>query len=324
MSISRRKFLETTAAGALAASSLPAAKSGSDMPTRVLGKTGVKVSILAFGSGSRFLKYDDEQGVEAAKKAMDLGINYFDSADDYGKDHRSEKMIGQAIKGRRDSLFLATKLSNRDPQKSFEIIEGSLKAFGTDHLDLLHIHSLLLEDDLDKIEAKGGVLDQVLKMRDQKMVKYIGITSHTDPATLAKALERHDFDVTQMALNGALVGMKNGKGGMVPNDAIKTSFETIALPVANKKKMGVIAMKVMAQDALIGPAQPGKLMYYSLSLPVTAVVIGMPKFEHVEENCQLAKAFKPLAKSEMKELSGELSKKYKAQLDQFFSNHVDA
>ena len=77
------------------------------------------------------------------------------------------------------------------------------------------------------------------------------------------------------------------------NEAIKTSFETLALPVANRKHMGVIAMKVMAQDALIGPAEPAKLMYYSLSLPVTAVVIGMPKFEHIEENCRLAKAFKP-------------------------------
>ena len=168
------------------------------------------------------------------------------------------------------------------------------------------------------------MLDQIRKMRDQKMVKYIGVTSHTDPETLAKALDRHDFDCTQMALNGALVGMKNGKGGMVPNDAIKTSFETIALPVANRKKMGVIAMKVMAQDALVGPAEPSKLMYYSLSLPVTAVVIGMPKTDHIEENCKLAKAFRPMPVSERKKMADELSKKYKAQLDEFFSNHVDA
>ena len=324
MSISRRKFLESTAAGALAASSLSAAKSGTEMPTRVLGKTGVSVSILAFGSGSRLLMYDDDGGVEAVRKAMDLGITYFDSADDYGKDHRSETLIGKAIKGRRDGLFLATKLSNRDPKKSFEIVEASLKALGTDHLDLLHIHSLLMEDDLKTIEAKGGVLDQILKMRDQKMTRFIGITSHTDPATLKMALERHDFDCTQMALNGALVGMRNGKGGMVPNEAIKTSFETVALPVANRKKMGIIAMKVMAQEALIGPAEPSKLMQYSLSLPVTAVVIGMPKLEHIEENCRVAKAFKPMPAMEKKKLSDELSTKYKAQLDEFFSNHIDA
>jgi predicted aldo/keto reductase-like oxidoreductase len=323
MSISRRKFLETTAAGAIAASSLSAAKAGSDMPTRVLGKTGVSVSILAFGSGSRFAKYDDDQAVQAVQKAMDLGINYFDSADSYSK-HHSEENIGKAIKGRREGLFLATKLSDRDPGKSFSIVEASLKAFGTDRLDLLHIHALMGDDDLAQIEAKGGVLDQVLKMRDQKMTRFIGITSHYDPSALRTALERHDFDCTQMALNGALVGMTNGKGGMVPNPDIKPSFETLALPVANRKKMGVIAMKVMAQDALIGPAEPSKLMYYSLSLPVTAVVIGMPKMEHIEENCRLAKAFKPLPVSERKRMSDELSTKYKAQLDHFFSNHIDA
>ena len=81
-------------------------------------------------------------------------------------------------------------------------MEKSLKAFQTDRLDLLHIHALLGDDDLAKIEAKGGVLDQVLKMRDQKMTRFIGITSHYDPTTLKTALERHDFDCTQMALNG--------------------------------------------------------------------------------------------------------------------------
>ena len=322
MSISRRTFLETTAAGALAASSLSAAKGSADMPTRPLGKTGVEVPILAFGSGSRFLKYDDDAAVEAVNKAIDMGITYFDSADDYGN-HRSERNIGRAIKGRRDSLFLATKLSNRDPEKSFAIVEESLKSFGTDHLDLLHIHALLEDDDLARIEAKGGVLDQVHKMRDQKMTRFIGITSHMDPMVLKTALERHDFDCTQMALNGALVGMTNGKGGMVPNPAMKTSFETVALPVANRKKMGVIAMKVMAQDALVGRADISKLMYYSLSLPVSAIVVGMPKMEHIEENARFAKAFRPLPKDEKKQMSDDLSVKYKAEIDHFFHNHVD-
>ena len=325
MNISRRKFLGTTAAGAIAASSL-SAKGSSGMPLRALGKTGVHVSILAMGTGSRFLQYKEEdQAIEAIHKGLDLGINYIDSSDSYGKDHLSEQRIGKALQGRRDGVFIATKLTDRDPEKSFAIVEASLKALRTDHLDLLHIHQLMEEDDLAKIEAKGGVLDQILKMRDQKMTRFIGITSHLDPTTLKTALERHDFDCTQMALNGALVGMKGGsKGGMVPNDAIKTSFETLALPVANRKKMGVIAMKVMAQDALIGPAEPSKLMYYSLSLPITAVVIGMPKFEHIEENCRLARAFRPLPVSERKKLSDELSTKYKAQLDRFFSNHIDA
>ena len=180
------------------------------------------------------------------------------------------------------------------------------------------------EDDLARIEAKGGVLQELTKLKDQKLTRFIGITSHTDPTVLKTALERHDFDCTQMALNGALVGMKSGTGGMVPNPAMKTSFETVALPVANRKKIGVIAMKVFAQDALTGDAAVEKLLYYSLSLPVTTAVVGMPKVEQIEKNVQLAKAFRPLPKTEMEELSRRLSEKNKAALDLFFSNHVDA
>jgi predicted aldo/keto reductase-like oxidoreductase len=102
------------------------------------------------------------------------------------------------------------------------------------------------------------------------------------------------------------------------------SFETVALPVATRKQMGVIAMKVFAQDALLAHATPEKLLYYSLSLPVATAVVGMPKLEHIDENIQLAQRFTPLSKSEMERISGALSVKNKAKLDLFFSTHVDA
>src|SRR4030088_2027425 len=112
MSISRRNFLSTTAIGALAAGSLHV---GNTLPTRVLGKTGARVSMLARGPGSRFLLYPDEdKAIEAVHKALDLGITYLDSADDYGRNHLSEQRVGKRIKGRRDSIFLATKVSRRD------------------------------------------------------------------------------------------------------------------------------------------------------------------------------------------------------------------
>ena len=285
MSISRREFLEATAIGSLATGPLAAADGGkSGMPTRVLGKTGARVSILAMGGGSRFLMYaQDDQAVEAVHKALDSGITYIDTADDYSN-HLSERRIGMALKGRRNGVFLATKLSNRKGAESFRVVEESLKSLDTDHVDLLHIHALLTEDDLKAIEAKGGVLEQLLKMRDQKMTRFIGITSHFDPTVLKMALERHDFDCTQMALNGALVGMDSGPRGMIPNKALKTSFETVALPVANRKKMGVLAMKVFAQEALLGGAPTEKLLTYTLSLPITAAVVGMPKLEHIADN----------------------------------------
>lgn len=323
MGISRREFLETAAVAGLAAAPLRAGSTS--LPSRNLGRTGARVSILAFGAGSRFLSYkEDEEAIGVLRKALDGGITYIDTSDDYGRDHLSERRVGQAIKGRRDSVFLTTKLSNRDGSQSQRIVEESLKALQVDHVDLLHIHSLVSEDDLGKIEEKGGVLDQVRKMRDQKMTRFIGITCHADPVALKAALERHDFDCTQMALNAGMVAMMNGRTGMVPNPQMKPSFETLALPVAVRKKMGVLGMKIFAQDALAGQAEPEKLLYYTLSLPVAAAVVGMPKPEHVDENIRLARAFKPLPASEMKSMSNTLSRKNKQALDRFFHRHVDA
>jgi uncharacterized protein len=325
MSISRREFLETAALGTLAAGSLNADGANSSMPTRVLGKTGARVSILAMGGGSRFLQYNEEDAAVAIHKALDLGVSYIDTCDDYGKDHLSERRIGAAIKGRRDGIFLATKVSARVPEDVPRVVELSLKCLQVDHVDLLHIHSLSDADDLARIEAKGGVLDQVLRLRDQKMTRFIGITSHTDPAVLAKALDRHDFDCTQMALNAATAAMMSGSNGrMVPNPAMKSSFESLALPVAVRKRMGILGMKVFAQDALIGQATPEKLLYYTLTLAVSAAVVSMPKFEHIEHNTAMAKAFRPLSPVEMKDLSGPLTEKNKEALDRFFRTHIDA
>jgi aryl-alcohol dehydrogenase-like predicted oxidoreductase len=111
---------------------------------------------------------------------------------------------------------------------------------------------------------------------------------------------------------------------MVPNPDMITSFETTALPIATKKNMGVIAMKVFAQDALLTHAQPENLLRYSLSLPVATAVLGMPKLEHIVKNVQVAKNFQPLSRDEIKQISDGLAVKSKAELDQFFSTHVDA
>ena len=108
------------------------------------------------------------------------------------------------------------------------------------------------------------------------------------------------------------------------NKAMKLSFETTALPVALRKKMGVLAMKVFAQEALLGQASLEKLLYYTLSLPVTAAVVGMPKLEFIQENVRLAKAFQPMPPAEMQQLSGRLSAHNKEALDRFFERHIDA
>jgi predicted aldo/keto reductase-like oxidoreductase len=319
MELTRRDFLATSAALTVAGAA-EAKDERTGMPMRTLGKTGQKVSVLAFGSGSRWLAYKEEdKALDAMTKALDLGVTYIDTAYGYGNG-QSETWVGKLMPARRKDVFLATKVNARKGDEAKRIIEGSLRRLNTDQVDLLHIHSLLDEKDLAEIEAPGNVLDVVRSMRDQKVARFIGITSHTDPAVLKTALERHDFNCTQMALNAAKAGM--AKGVSAYGEQHEHSFESLALPVAVQKKMGIIAMKVFAQEQIKAPAKD--LIRYSLSLPVTACVVGMPKLEFVEENISLAKAFKPLGREEMRRISGELVPTHKAKIDAFFADHIDA
>jgi uncharacterized protein len=312
MSISRRDFLGTAAVGAMAAPLI----SASGMPMRTLGRTGAQVSILAFGGGSRFVGYSEEQGIEVLNHALDLGITYIDTADSYGKDGESQVRIGKVLKARgRNGLWLASKIGPRKYDDFMRTLDISLKRLQVDHVDLLHIHALMGPDDLAAIEARDGAYNAAVKAKEQKMARFIGITCHAFPDVLKTALERHDFDCTQMALNAAMRGQVK---------EATSSFETTALPVALGRKMGVTAMKIFAQDALVGQAPPEKLIQYSMSLPVAATVIGMPKPEHVVQNVQVAKAFKPMPLGEMRKIATELSAKNRAALELFFRDHVDA
>jgi predicted aldo/keto reductase-like oxidoreductase len=330
MSISRRGFIGTSAAlGGLASAASVSAETTKKpvLPTRILGRTGAKVSILGFGCGSRFLAYhEDDKAIEALNHALDLGVTYVDTAYAYGNG-RSETRVGKVMSTRRKEVFLATKMQERDGEKVKAIIEGSLKRLQTDQLDLIHIHELKGEDDLARIEEKGNILDVLLNLRDQKVTRFIGVTCHKAPAVLKTALERHDFDCTQFALNAALVGMKVGQGSrlgsMVMDPDVKTSFETLALPVAKGKNMGIIGMKVFAADGLVGQAKPEELLYYSLSLPVSLVSVGMPTLEHIQATTTLARDFQPLSADHMRELSGRLSSANKAALDLYLQHHRD-
>ena len=316
MSISRRRFIESAAIATIGAK----AATPSGMPMRTLGKTGARVSILAFGAGSRFLAYkEEEQAFAALNHALDMGINYIDSAASYG-DGLSEQRVGKVLKARgRKGLWIATKVEPRNGDEAMRVIEQSLKNLQVDYVDLLHMHSLTTPEDLAAIEAKDGVLNRLYKLRDQKVARHIGITCHTDPAVLKTALERLDLDCTQMALNAARIGM----AADVKYDNPQTSFESLALPVAQRKNMGITAMKIFAQDKLTNKAATEKLIRYSMSLPVAATVIGMPKIEFINQNVETAKNFQPLSPSEMRDLSTELSQKFKAGIDRYFADHHD-
>ena len=324
---SRRNFLETVATGA-AVSGLAAADESGPIPTRVLGKTGAKVTIVALGCGNRLQRYGEEGAIQAIHAALDQGIGYLDTAFGYGRG-ASESWIGQVMKTRRKQVFLATKIEPRGGDEATRILEESLKRLQTDQIDLIHVHGLTTADDLAQIEAKDGVLQALYKLRDQKVCRFVGITSHTDPVVLKTALERHDFDCTQMALNAAMQGFMTGTGGnMAPNPDLKTSFQKVALPVAVQKNLGIIGMKVMGQDNLLQPgpgkADPAMLFRYTLSLPVATVVLGMPTHDFIRQNAAWARAFQPLSGSQMKEFSQRTAEEHKASIDRIFANHVDA
>lgn len=323
MDFSRRQFLQVAAAGAAVVPAL-GASDGGKLPMRKLGRTGIEVSILGFGSGSRFLMYKEEdKALEALSKALDLGITYIDTAHSYG-DGKSEERIGRLMPGRRKQVTLATKLSARTADDARRQIERSLKRLQTDHLDVLHIHALAGLDDLAAIEKPDGILKAMYEARDQKVTRAIGITCHASPEALKAALERHDFDCTQMALNAAMARMADGRGGMRATPMASGGFEELALPVAVRKGMGVIAMKVFGQDQIIGAAAIEKLITYSLSLPVSLASLGMPKPEFIERNIAIARAFSPMSDAERRRLSDSITAERKVSLVEFFQDHQDA
>jgi uncharacterized protein len=316
--LSRRKFLEQLGVGTAAgvgysllpewAQARPANPNA--LPTRTLGRTGANVSILAFGCGSRFLMYQDEaEALAILNHAIDQGITYLDTAYAYG-DGKSETRVGKVMATRRKDVWLATKIPDRNRDDFMRRLEASLQRLQTDHVDLLHIHSLGRAEDLAKIEAPDGALKGLLEARDQKMARAIGMTSHTSGEIMAQAIQRHDLDCVQMALNAS----QNGR------------FEELALPAARAKNLGVIAMKVTGQEFLLG-ASDGKgdinsLLRYSLSLPVTTAVVGMPHKEMLDHNIAQARAFSAFPEGDMDRLRKSLQPSRQG-LEKNLSGHHD-
>jgi len=315
--VSRREFLEKGGRAVGAVAAMPAwlaAASPSDaaasLPRRTLGRTGVSVSILAMGCGSRFLAYPADQATAVLEKAVGLGINYLDTAMDYGQGE-SETRVGRFLAARRRDVFVATKVPQgaRTRDAALREVEASLKRLQTDHVDLLHLHGLGDAADLAKIEAASGALKALYELRAQKVARFVGMTSHADGAVMATAIERHDLDCVQMAMN--------------PARALR--FEELALPAANRKSLGVILMKVTGQDKLLGAgkADTASLLRYAWSLPISTAVCGMPKLEFLEANVAAAKTFvSSLSPAEMDRLRTQYAGGTSA-MARFFTHHRD-
>ena len=288
------------------------------MPTRNLGKTGYKVGIFSLGGQAAVERaHNDDVAVPIIERALDLGVNYIDTSSIYGGPERwSEQYVGKVMAHRRREAFLATKTKERTREGSMRMIEKSLQLLQTDHVDLWQLHDIGTIKDINAIFGKGGAMEALLEMRDQKVVRYLGITGHYRPDALIEAIHRYPFDTILMAVNAA--------------DPHHFSFSEHLLPLAVEKQMGIIGMKVPARGRILSSWTPPPLekqkhswegmvlaktpgtinmreaMYYSLSLPVSTVIIGCDSVAQLEENVQLARDFTPFSQQQMAALTAKV------------------
>ncbi len=314
----RRTFLQSTAALPLAAAAAPAPggkhplpfnpRTFQAMPTHNLGQTGYRVGILSLG-GQATLEIPGKEAESEAiiHRALDLGINYIDSAAGYGNG-TSEKHIGLVMKSRRKEAFITSKTADRTYDGSMRLLERTLKSMNTDHLDLWQLHNLQRQDEFDQIFAPNGALKALLQAREQGMATFLGVTGHYEPNILLAAIRRFNFDTILMAVNAA--------------DRHYLSFIEHLLPAAQQMKLGIIGMKVATRGRVLStwtppPAEqqpermrtsrPGTLtiqeaLSYNLSLPVSTTIIGVDTVAQIEQNVALASSFTPLSEAQMRDL----------------------
>src|SRR5512138_2507594 len=216
MTVDRRRFLATTAAalaavaagcrgeGARSGTEPPIASSPPEptgpLPTRQLGKTGLRVTALALGGqGVIERRGHEDRAIALIRRALALGVNYFDTAIKYGP---SRDNLGRALEGARDGVVLASKVHARDRDGAWRQLEESLKLLRTERVDVLQIHDVKPVD-LEPIFAKDGVYRALAEMREQGLVRFLGVTGHSEPGVLLEAIRREPFDNVLMALNCA-------------------------------------------------------------------------------------------------------------------------
>jgi aryl-alcohol dehydrogenase-like predicted oxidoreductase len=283
------------------------------MPTRNLGRTGYSVGIFSLGGQAAVEQPDNEAAAVAiVERALDLGVNYVDTAARYGGDVPwSQTYIGKVMKRRRGEAFLASKTHDRTRDGSMRLLEQSLKLLQTGHLDLWQIHNLQTMEQVEQMFRPDGAVKALQEAKEQGVVRHIGVTGHADPAVLIETISRFPFDTLLLALNAA--------------DPHHLSFREKLLPLAVEKEMGIIGMKIPARGRLLAgwtpPPEgdrnrrptdrgPGTLnieeaLRYVLSLPVSTVIVGCDSVAQLEENVRFARAFNPLSPGQMAALEAK-------------------
>jgi uncharacterized protein len=301
--LSRRKFMQGAAiVGATplmssrafsASDRVPLQGPQGSVPKKPLGRTGVQVSALGLGGYHLGSANTDQIANDIVAKALDHGIDFFDNAWEY-HDGLSEERLGRALKGKRQSAFVMTKVCThgRDKKVAMRMLEESLRRLQTDHLDLWQIHEVIYENDPDLIFAPGGAAEALLDAKQQGKVRFIGFTGHKDPEIHLKMLG-HDFpfDTVQMPLNCF--------------DATFRSFEKQVLPEATRRGIAVLGMKSLGGSGEMvrhGGITAEQGLLYAMSLPVATTISGIESMEVLDQNLAVATNFQPFTETELKEL----------------------
>jgi aryl-alcohol dehydrogenase-like predicted oxidoreductase len=260
------------------------------MIQRDFGKSGVKISAL--GLGGHHLGDAESYSVaeQIVGEAVDGGITFFDNCWEY-HNGLSEDWMGRALKGKRDKVFLMTKVCTHGREKALalQMLEQSLRRLQTDHLDLWQLHGMGWDNDPDLALKSGGAFEALLEARKQGKVRFIGFTGHKSAEVHAALVKRGQFDSVQMPLNAF--------------DSQFRSFERLVVPAAVAKGMAVLGMKPMCGTS--DPVKKGvvtaeEALRYAMSIQgVTTTISGMDKLEVLRANLKVANDFKPMTAEEM-------------------------
>jgi len=280
----RRTFLTTSAALAASRAVSAAPVRTGDIPKRIFGKTGEKLTIIG-QAGGRFPMIDFESAKAVTQRAYDLGINYFDCARIYwgGK---SEEVYGAVLPPFRKNIFLTTKSPERSRKGAEADLEKSLRALKTDYLDLWQIHQVSEMSEVEEIFAPGGAIEAFEAAKKAGKCRFIGFTGHHDPEVHLAMLKHYDkYDTILMPLNAA--------------DPAYLSFEQKVLPVAVERGMGIQAMKSTANAGLLSSLHLAECLSYTLSLPIHCLAVGCTTVGQIEDDVRVAQQFKPLTAEAM-------------------------
>src|SRR5512133_3869834 len=298
----RRAFLKTVGGGAASVAALdirsllgadkPSANTG-ELPKRQLGSTGQELSVVGF-PGLALIHYEQDKCTAALHQAFDRGVNYFDVAPAYG-DGQCETKMGIGLQGLdRSKYFLACKTKKRDKDGARQQLEQSLKLLKTDHFDLYQLHHLVRPTEVKQALGPEGVMETLLKARDEGKIKYIGFSAHTTKAAL-DALRGFKFDTVMFPINFV--------------EYYTRGFGKDVLELASSQGAGVLAIKPLSWGTWPAETKKTREWWYRsveepqdvelamrFALSQKNVVAGIPPsfVDLLDRSIEAAKAFKPL------------------------------